>query len=87
MGGKPVQLMRELVKDYSREGDTVLDPFSGSGTTGIAALHEGRRAILIEKDPAYCALIRKRVAAATDDGLFAGIAPSQPSLFAPDDAA
>jgi len=58
---KPIALMRQLVSDYTAEGDTVLDPFAGSGTTGIAAMMEGRKCILIEKDPKYCGIIRRRV--------------------------
>ena len=39
----------------------ILDPFAGSGTTGVAALKTGRRAILIEKDPRYISIIERRV--------------------------
>lgn len=59
--GKPTSLMRELTKVAPRTG-TILDPFAGSGTTGIAALLEGRKAILIEREPAYVEIIRKRIA-------------------------
>lgn len=61
MGGKPSALMRSLVRDYSHPGDVILDPFAGSGTTGVACVAEGRRAVLIEIDPAYCEVARKRV--------------------------
>lgn len=44
-GAKPVELMREIVKDYSRPGDLVVDPCSGGATTLLAAKLEGRRAI------------------------------------------
>ena len=50
-----------------------LDPFAGSGTTGVVAAQEGRRAVLIEREPAYCDIIRKRLAA-VDGPLFAGSA-------------
>jgi site-specific DNA-methyltransferase (adenine-specific) len=43
----------------------VLDPFAGSGTTGVAAHREGRRSILIEREPEYVAIIRARMAAET----------------------
>lgn len=43
-------------------------PFAGSGTTGVAAILEGRKAILIEKDPAYAAIARRRIAQALGDG-------------------
>lgn len=48
-GVKPLWLMRALVRDYSRRGDTVVDPYAGSGSTLIAALMEGRKAIGFEK--------------------------------------
>lgn len=49
----PRELARRCILLGSRQGDTVLDPFSGSGTTGIAALELNRRAILIEINPDY----------------------------------
>lgn len=45
MGGKGLGVMRAIVRDYSRPGDLVCDPFAGSGTTLRAALEEGRRAV------------------------------------------
>lgn len=50
---KPVDLMRYLVRTYSHPGDTVLDCCMGSGTTGVAAVLEGRQFIGIEKDAEY----------------------------------
>lgn len=78
---KPVTLMRRLIEDYVPPGGIVIDPFGGSGTTAVAALHEGRKCIIIERDPTYCEIIRRRVKEATDDGLFAVATPEQPSLF------
>lgn len=49
-GGKPLWLMRALVRDYSRPGDLILDPCAGGATTLLAARLEGRRAIGIEMD-------------------------------------
>src|SRR5262245_10827707 len=50
---KPVPLVADAIKDCSRRGDLVLDPFGGSGTTLIAAPKSGRRARLIEYDPCH----------------------------------
>ena len=51
IGGKPVKLMRELIDDYSRPGDTICDPCMGFGTTGAACIMEGRNFIGAELDP------------------------------------
>ena len=58
---KPIKLMEYLVKLISPKGSLVLDPFMGSGTTGIAALNLGRRFIGIEKEPEYFAVAKKRI--------------------------
>jgi site-specific DNA-methyltransferase (adenine-specific) len=58
---KPVGLFRDILA-VRPEWRHILDPFAGSGTTGLAALQEGRRAILIEREPAYCEIIRRRLA-------------------------
>ena len=57
---KPVALVADAIRDCSRRGDTVLDPFGGSGTTIIAAEKVGRSARLLELDPAYCDTIVRR---------------------------
>ena len=57
---KPVALVAEAIKDCSRRGEVVLDPFAGSGSTLIAAEKTGRRARLVEFDPAYCDQIMRR---------------------------
>jgi DNA modification methylase len=57
---KPVALVAEAIKDCSRRGEIVLDPFGGSGTTLMAAQKTGRLARLIECDPAYCDTILRR---------------------------
>ncbi len=57
---KPVALVQDAIKDVSRRGDIVLDPFGGSGSTLIAAERCGRGARLIELDPAYCDVIVRR---------------------------
>jgi len=58
---KPVDLFRYLIRTYTNPGDLVLDFAAGSGTTGVAALAENRRVILIEKNPDYVEFIRKRI--------------------------
>jgi site-specific DNA-methyltransferase (adenine-specific) len=58
---KPVALMEYLIKTYSNEGDTILDPFFGSGTTGVAAVRMGRHFIGIEINPDYCKIAEKRI--------------------------
>lgn len=57
---KPVPLMRELIESSSRQGETVLDCFAGSGSTGVAAILTGRRTILIESHAPYVDLIVQR---------------------------
>lgn len=63
MTGKPTPLMRELVA-IPPPGTLVLDPFMGSGTTGVACALEGRRFIGIESDPAHFAVAESRIRAA-----------------------
>lgn len=60
---KPVKLFMDILEKYSKPGDTVVDPFLGSGTTAIACLKTDRRYLGIEKEPEYCEIARKRVAA------------------------
>ena len=57
---KPLPLMRNLITDFTDDGDTILDPFLGSGTTAIACLETGRKCIGIEKEPRYFDLAVKR---------------------------
>lgn len=54
----PRWLAKDLIASWSQEGDTVLDPFGGSGTVGWQARQAGRNAILIDKDPAAVKLMR-----------------------------
>jgi len=62
---KPVALVADAIKDVSRRGDLVFDPFLGSGTTLIAAHRTGRRCFGIELDPLYADVIIRRWEAET----------------------
>jgi DNA modification methylase len=62
---KPVALIVDAIKDCSRRGAVILDPFGGSRTTLIAAQKSGRLARLIEYDQAYCDNILRRFEALT----------------------
>lgn len=59
---KPVELMADLVSLFSRAGDTVLDPFAGSGSTGEACVSLGRRFLGIERDGKYFHGMQRRLA-------------------------
>lgn len=59
---KPVSLLAWLIRTYTDAGDTVLDSFMGSGSTGVACLQEGRRFIGIEKEQKYFDVAKERVA-------------------------
>lgn len=61
VGQKPIPLMRSLIRDYSRAGDLIVDPFGGGFTTAIACALEGRRCISCEMDPATFAKAVMRV--------------------------
>jgi site-specific DNA-methyltransferase (adenine-specific) len=58
---KPVELLRYLIRTYTNPGETVLDFTMGSGTTGVAALQEGRQFVGIEKDAGYFDIARTRI--------------------------
>ncbi len=60
---KPVELMAEIIADFTNPGDTILDPFMGSGTTGIAALKLGRKFVGVEKSERYFELACDRLRA------------------------
>lgn len=61
---KPLALMKWLVENCAPPGATVLDPFMGSGTTGVACVETGRNFIGIEIDPQYFAIAERRIAEA-----------------------
>jgi site-specific DNA-methyltransferase (adenine-specific)/modification methylase len=68
---KPLLLMRWTIEVVKAQG-TILDPFMGSGTTGVAAIQMGRKFIGIEREPKYFEIACKRIEAAYAQGkLFA----------------
>jgi len=73
---KPLPLMRELIELFTNDGDLVLDPFSGSGSTGVAALQLGRRFIGWELDSSYHEIATRRL-----NGERAILNAAQPELF------
>ena len=68
---KPASLMREIVLDFTAQGDLVCDPFMGSGTTGVACVRLGRRFVGIEVEQKWFDIACRRIEAAT----------KQPDLF------
>jgi site-specific DNA-methyltransferase (adenine-specific) len=68
---KPLRLVSDWITAFTDPGDVILDPFMGSGTTGVAAINLGRRFIGIELEPRYFEIARKRVE----------VANRQPRLF------
>ena len=73
-GGKPLDLMRAIIRHYTRPGDLIVDPCAGGGTTLLAAAIEGRRAIGAEMDPETYAKAKAR--------LERGYTPNLPGLEA-----
>lgn len=69
---KPLELMRWLVRLLCPPGGLVLDPTAGSGTTGAAAVLEGRRFIGIELEPEYAPIAAARIEYWTSNGDGAG---------------
>ena len=72
----PRALVRQMLAPTTRQGDLVLDPFAGSGTTGEVAIELGRRAILIESSPSGIDALSQRIDHVTER-------PHQLTLFAP----
>ncbi|MBX7244647.1 MAG: site-specific DNA-methyltransferase [Candidatus Sumerlaeaceae bacterium] len=63
---KPVALVERCILASTKEGDLVLDPFLGGGTTAVACVKTGRRAVAVDLDREYLILTRKRVTAECD---------------------
>lgn len=60
----PVELPRRIIELYTFEGDLILDPFMGSGSTAVAAIEAGRHYVGYDNDPSYLEIARTRIAAA-----------------------
>ena len=58
---KPVKVTKWLIENTTNEGDTILDPFMGSGTTGVACVQTGRNFIGIEIEPKYYEIAERRI--------------------------
>jgi site-specific DNA-methyltransferase (adenine-specific) len=78
---KPFRWLRWAVERVSLPDETIVDPFAGSGTTGVAAIACGRRAILIEQEAAYLPIIRRRLDGVATPLLPLVAAAPAPSLF------
>lgn len=71
---KPEKLLAKILLASTNEGDTVLDPFAGSGTTAVVAKKLGRRFVAIESDEKYCLLAAKRLEMAESEPSIQGFA-------------
>ena len=80
---KPLALMLALVSDFTDPDDLILDPFAGSGTTGVAALRLGRRFIGVEKDEKYFQLACDRLRAEENGSTLQAARAGQEALFKP----
>jgi len=78
---KPIGLMLELVSDFTDPDDLIIDPFAGSGTTGVAALRIGRRVILIEREQRWADLCRERLRAEEQGSTLQARKAGQEPLF------
>lgn len=67
---KPTDLIEWLVRLVTRPGQLVLDPFAGSGTTGVACIHAGREYVLIDQDEHYCEIAERRTTEGVQRGMF-----------------
>lgn len=71
-GAKPLGLMRAIVRDYTRPGDLVCDPFTGSGTTALACMIEGRRFVGAELNPEHYEIAMRRIRQGVTRDMFSG---------------
>ena len=73
----PVELAERLIKLFSFAGDTVLDPFAGTGSTSQAAIIAGRNSIANEIEPTYVEIARRRIASSAREPRLAGAVEAQ----------
>lgn len=78
---KPVGLMLDLVRAFTEPGGLVLDPFAGSGSTGVACLRAGRRFVGCEIDPAMAEVARARLDAESRGMTYRAARAGQSSIF------
>lgn len=78
---KPIELMMALVEDFTDPDEVVLDPFVGSGTTGVACLRLGRRFIGVEQDEGHAKTARERLAAEEAQSTIQAARAGQLGLF------
>ena len=83
---KPYDAVRDYIRHYTAPGDLVLDPFCGSGSTALAALMEGRKAVALDRSPAAVFITRQTCAppdpaafAAAFDQVARAVAPECPT--------
>jgi len=73
---KPVSLVRRFIEAHTLPDDLICDPFGGSGTTAVAAIQTGRRAIVVELEECYCEIAARRIQEA--EQAFALFEPQKP---------
>lgn len=76
---KPIELMRWCIELTTQPGDTVFDPFMGSGTTGVSCMQLGRNFIGCEIDQAYFAIAERRIRDAAAQPMLPGLTTEQPT--------
>jgi site-specific DNA-methyltransferase (adenine-specific) len=78
---KPLALMLDIVADFTDLGETILDPYAGTGTTGVAATRLGRKFVGIERDPNYFAQCVERLRAEEQQTTVAAARSGQKAMF------
>ena len=76
----PINLPARLIRFYTYRGQTVLDPFGGSGTVGVAAKMLGRRYVLIDNCEEYCKLAEKRIRNYASEKLLPVVVEAKPAI-------